>query len=190
MNESHIINVDHIGPVILERSARARRIIITVHSQKGVRVAVPHRASFENAADFVRRQEDWIKKHLEKVRKNNICSKQHSEALAVIDREKARKVLTDRLLNLAEKNGFSCKRVTVRSQKTRWGSCSHNKAISLNIKIMILPDELRDYVMLHELVHTKIYNHSRKFWTELDKHVGNGKLLARKLREYDLIQIE
>jgi predicted metal-dependent hydrolase len=190
MTESRTINIDHIGPVTFERSARARRIVITVHSQKGVRVAVPRHASFENAADFVRKQEEWIKKHLEKVRKNNTRSKQHNEALAVIDKEKAKKALSVRLLYLAEKHGFNCKRVTVRRQRTRWGSCSHNKAISLNIKIMILPDELRDYVMLHELVHTKIYNHSRKFWAELDKYVGNGKLLARKLREYDLVQIE
>ncbi len=189
MAESRTIDVDHIGTVVLERSARARRIVITVYPQKGVRVAVPRHSSFEDAADFVRRKEDWVIKHLEKIRNNNSKNKQCCEALAAIDREKAKKDLIARLRQLAGRHGFSYKRVTVRQQRTRWGSCSHNNAISLNLKIVILPEELRDYVILHELVHTRIHNHSRKFWDELDKYVGNGKLLAAKLREYDLAQI-
>ena len=189
MTESRNIDIDHIGPVTFERSARARRIVITVHPRNGVRVAVPHRSSFDDAMKFVRRKDEWIKKHLEKIRNNDSKNRQHTEALAAIDKDKAKKFLASRLRQLADRYGFSYKKLTVRSQKTRWGSCSHNNAISLNIKIAILPDELRDYVIMHELVHTKIHNHSRRFWTELDKYVGGGKSLAAKLREYDLSRI-
>ncbi|MHC4325449.1 MAG: M48 metallopeptidase family protein, partial [Planctomycetota bacterium] len=66
-------------------------------------------------------------------------------------------------------------------------SCSAKNNISLNINLARLPDELRDYVILHELVHTRIKNHSKKFWAELDKVIGGGaKELSKKLRKYRL----
>jgi predicted metal-dependent hydrolase len=74
--------------------------------------------------------------------------------------------------------------VSVRSQRTRWGSCSRNGNISLNLRLVLLPEDLADYVILHELVHTRIPNHGRGFWEELGRHVGNGKAFASRLREY------
>ena len=75
-----------------------------------------------------------------------------------------------------------CNNVSIREQSTRWGSCSHKNNISLNLKLILLPKELVDYVMLHELVHTRIHNHSKNFWAELDRYTGNGKVMAKRLR--------
>jgi predicted metal-dependent hydrolase len=75
----------------------------------------------------------------------------------------------------------------VRSQKTRWGSCSFNNNISLNVKLTRLPQELIDYVILHELAHTRIKNHGREFWKMLDGLIGDAKKLDRRLREYQPI---
>ena len=86
--------------------------------------------------------------------------------------------LADRLYHLAKEHGFTCNNVSIREQRTRWGSCSHKNNISLNLKLVLLPKELIDYVMLHELVHTRIHNHSKKFWAELDRYTGNGKVMA------------
>jgi len=91
-----------------------------------------------------------------------------------------------RLNNLTKKNGFTYNRVFIRNQKTRWGSCSSKNNINLNVKLIRLPDELIDYVILHELVHTGIKNHSKAFWTELDRLVGNAKKMQSRLKEYGL----
>ncbi|OGO30796.1 MAG: hypothetical protein A2Z29_03870 [Chloroflexi bacterium RBG_16_56_11] len=186
MANSRVINVDHIGPVLLERSARARRIVISVRPRKGVRVAVPARVPFRQAVDFVHTKKEWIRKHLEIIRRLDSRQKALAGLLEGIDRVRAEKTLTARLLRLARRYGFACHRVSVRNQKTRWGSCSHNNAVSLNVKLVILPGELQDYVLLHELVHTRIHNHSPAFWRELDKYVGDARALATRLREYDL----
>ncbi|MFC1990575.1 M48 family metallopeptidase [Chloroflexota bacterium] len=73
--------------------------------------------------------------------------------------------------------------MSIRNQKTRWGSCSHKNNINLNMKLVLLPDELVDYVILHELVHTRIHNHSKRFWVELDKYVGDGKLMTSRIKK-------
>lgn len=74
----------------------------------------------------------------------------------------------------------------MREQRTRWGSCSGKNNISLNVKLVLLPEELIDYVILHELVHTRIHNHGKKFWDELDIYTGNAKAVAKRLKMSDL----
>jgi len=101
-----------------------------------------------------------------------------------MNRSKARMILVDRLNELAHANGFEYGRVFVRSQKTLWGSCSGKNNISLNINLLRLPDDLRDYVILHELVHTRIKNHSRTFWAELEKYVGEAKKKRSQLKKW------
>ena len=104
----------------------------------------------------------------------------------IIDKVKAKKKLTNRLKQLAVQHGFTYNKVYIRNQKTRWGSCSHKNNISLNMKLVLLPEELVDYVILHELVHTRTHDHSKRFWAELDKYVGDGKAMAKRLRKYGL----
>ena len=72
-------------------------------------------------------------------------------------------------------------RLTIRRQKTRWGSCSHNDSINLNQNLMFVEPELVTYVILHELVHTEVKNHSRTFWDALDAHIPQSKKLQAKL---------
>ena len=84
------------------------------------------------------------------------------------------------------KYGFIYKQVSIRNQKSRWGSCSINNNISLNIQLMGLPHKLIDYVLLHELVHTLVKNHSVLFWNTLNKYVRNAKNLDKDLKKYYL----
>ena len=79
---------------------------------------------------------------------------------------------------------FTYNNITIHNQRTRWGSCSPNNNISLNMKLVRLPDDLIDYVILHELVHTRIKNHSKKFWDELNVYICDAKKLERRLKEY------
>jgi hypothetical protein len=186
MKDSQTIQIDGIGAVLLEHSSRARRIIITVRPGKGVRVAVPRHTSFKSVMEFVRVKKQWIKKHLVKINEYEKQRKSFSDIFLSIDKIEARKKIIGRLQELAKQHGFTYNKVSIRNQRTRWGSCSGKGNISLNIKLVALPPELFDYVILHELVHTRIHNHSRTFWKELDKYAGNGKSKAKKLIEYGL----
>ena len=103
-----------------------------------------------------------------------------------IDNETAKKRLVHRLDALCKQNGLTYNRVFVKNQKTRWGSCSAKNNINLNVNLVRLSEELIDYVILHELVHTKIKNHSKLFWEELSRYVIDPKRLDKKLRQYTL----
>ncbi len=185
MADSRTIYVDGVGLILFERSIRAKRVIISVKPPKGVRVAVPNRVSFKSALKFVNLKKPWIQKHLVRIKQIE-SQRQAVNSSVIIDKVEAGKKLTNRFKQLAVQYGFTYNRVTIRNQKTRWGSCSHKSNISLNMKLVLLPDELMDYVILHELVHTRINNHSKRFWGELDKYVGDGKAVAKRLRKYGL----
>jgi predicted metal-dependent hydrolase len=99
----------------------------------------------------------------------------------------AKEFLPKRTNELADELGFKVSEVKVRNNKTRWGSCSGKNNISLNIHLLILPDKLIDYVIVHELVHTKIKNHSSKYWDYLEKKMPGAKILDKKLNDFDLL---
>jgi predicted metal-dependent hydrolase len=147
-----------------------------------VTVAVPPRESFKSAEKFVVSRTEWIKRHLEKMREYETEWAARQAGVDAIDMPSARKTLTTRLKLLSEKHGFKYGKVSIRRQRTRWGSCSARNNISLNVKLVKLSEELMDYVILHELVHTRVHNHSKKFWAELDRYVGNGRAMAKRLR--------
>ncbi|MFC1933481.1 M48 family metallopeptidase [Chloroflexota bacterium] len=186
MTNSYTINIDGVGPVLFEQSRRAKRVIISVRPLKIVRVAIPMRTSFKRALEFVYLRKEWIQRHLGKIEQGENRNKAFRDAFLSIDKADAKKRLKDRLSCITKKHGFTYNKVYIRNQKTRWGSCSHTNNISLNMKVILLSAELIDYVMLHELVHTRIRNHSRKFWDELDRYVGNSKVMAKRLRMNDL----
>ncbi|MBI4187961.1 MAG: M48 family metallopeptidase [Chloroflexi bacterium] len=185
--DSYAIDIDGVGLITFQRSLRARRVIISMRPFHGVRVAVPVRVSFQSAETFVFSRTEWIKKHLEKIRQYERSSEGNPYNFDDIGIATAKETLTSRIKQLAAEHGFSYNKVSVRRQRTRWGSCSHRNNISLNMKLVRLPNELMDYVILHELVHTRIRNHSQKFWAELDKYVGKARVIDRRLRANGLI---
>jgi predicted metal-dependent hydrolase len=94
-------------------------------------------------------------------------------------RQQATKELPTRVMELAELHGISVERVTVRNQRTRWGSCSRRGTISLNWRLIQTPTLVRDYIILHELAHRRQMNHSQKFWDEVTR-LCPGYLEAEK----------
>jgi len=107
------------------------------------------------------------------------------KVLTEIYRFEARKLLPPRLLALAREYELTYNKVTIRNNKSNWGSCSSKNNISLNLQMMKLPDELIDYILLHELVHTEIKNHSPRFWEKLDKLTGHcSRELAAEVKKY------
>lgn len=168
-----------VGIIRYIKNNRAKRIVISVKPDF-VRVTVPRRQTLKNAQKFVEQKIDWIKTHS----KNMQILREKSEELPKIKREEAREKLGKRLSELAQEHNFQYNRVSIRNQKTRWGSCSSKDNISLNMKLLHLPDHLIDYILLHELVHTRVKNHSKTFWDELETVVPNARTIDKQLRDY------
>lgn len=176
------INLSGIGPVLFKQSHRAKYIRISVKSSLDITVTVPLGTSLNKAKAFVAIKRDWIKKHQSELR-----NAEKSYNSRMIDRKKAKSTIQKRLHELSSKHNLPYNSVMIRNQKTRWGSCSYKNNISLNIKLAMLPDELADYVVLHELVHTKIKNHSKNFWNKLDSIVVNAKKKNIQLKQYHFL---
>jgi hypothetical protein len=87
---------------------------------------------------------------------------------------------------LAEKTGLPYNGIKIREFKTKWGSCAAENIINLNLKLVSLPARLRDYVIIHELIHTKIKNHGFEFWNELERYLPEGRRMDRELKKYNL----
>lgn len=101
-------------------------------------------------------------------------------------RIEAKSWLPERTEQLARKYGFNYGKVTVRNSRTRWGSCSWDNNISLSLHLMMLPDHLIDYVILHELVHTVHKNHRKGFWQMLDTITGGVQKLEKEINSYQI----
>ena len=183
---SNIINITDLGSVTFIRSARAKYQRITVRSDKSITVTIPRRGSLSEAKQFLKTKIPWIQKQLQKIDQHNQHMERETPDLN-IDLEKAQEELFNRLEFFSEKYKLPFNRAAFRCQRTRWGSCSYKNNISLNINIAFLPEQLQDYILLHELVHTKVKNHSKEFWKELDKHTqGKAKNLAKELKKYHI----
>ena len=96
----------------------------------------------------------------------------------------AEKLLPDRLALLASKHGFTYKNIRIKKLVSRWGSCSSDKVITLNYFLMQLPWQLIDYVLMHELVHTRHLNHSPAFWSEFESVYPGAKNSRRLIKTY------
>ena len=102
-------------------------------------------------------------------------------------KKEAKRVLPERVRILADEYGFSYLQVKIQSSKSRWGSCSLGKNINLSFYLMLLPQHLVDYVILHELCHTKEMNHSPKFWQWMDKTTdGKAKKLRAEMKKHQM----
>ena len=182
---SAIVEIPSVGPVTIVKSNRAKHLRITVKPDQTVRLTVPGRESADRAMRFLNSKIPWIIKHQHRLSKLEIAPTNLRQPK--INVPEAIDTLISQLEELARIHKFQYARASIRNQKTKWGSCSAKNNISLNINLVRLPDQLRDYVILHELVHTRIKNHSKKFWAELDKYVaGSAKDLSKKLRKYHL----
>jgi predicted metal-dependent hydrolase len=178
--------LDGVGGVLFVKSRRARRIGLTVRASRGVRVAVPARASFEEARRVVINRREWIRRTLVRIGRARDGCREAVAAAECLDRRRARADLSQRLATLAMEHGFTYRALSVRSQTTLWGSASPSGRIQLNARLTVLPPDLSDYVILHELVHTRFRGHGRAFWAELERHCPDARRRQTRLREYSL----
>lgn len=151
-----------------------------------MRVAVPWRVSFDEARRIALGKLGWIRRTLARLERARSRCREAVEAAERLDRRSARALLAARLESLALEHGYSPGRLSVRRQGTRWGSASRSGRIQLNAFLAVLPQDLADYVIVHELVHTRVRGHGRAFWTELERRLPDARRRQARLREYSL----
>jgi predicted metal-dependent hydrolase len=151
---------------VFVRHPRARRYLIRVEDDGRVRVTVPRWGSKREAAAFAEREYAWIEKQRARLAGQRAAPAREPMPKE-IERElrnRAKRELPGRLLELAARHALTVTRVSVRNQRWRWGSCSRSGHICLNWRLVQMPDAVRDYVMIHELMHLRRMDHSPKFW--------------------------
>jgi predicted metal-dependent hydrolase len=161
------------------RMRQARRYVMRVRPDGSLRVTIPRGGSQAEARRFAERHRDWAVRQRSKV----LEAKRPAHVDAAL-KDQARRELPPRLLQLAADNGLSVTRVTIRDQRSRWGSCSRTGHIALNYRLMLMPAEVRDYILVHELMHLRQPDHSRKFWRHVEAACPHFRDAERWLRKH------
>ena len=105
-------------------------------------------------------------------------------------KDEAKRVIPDRVKYYAGIMGVTFGKITIKNQKTRWGSCSSKGNLNFNCLLMLTPDKVRDYVVIHELCHLKQMNHSKMFWAEVEKVMPDYKVYRQWLSRNGNMLIE
>jgi predicted metal-dependent hydrolase len=141
------------------RHRRARRYVLRVENDGRLRVTIPRGGSRREAEAFVQRNIEWIVRQRTRTQVE-LRPLENERAL----RQQARRELPARLLELAARDGLAVTRVSVRNQRSRWGSCGRDGHICLNWRLVLMPPSVRDYVLVHELMHLRRMDHSPAYW--------------------------
>ena len=149
-------------------------------------VRAPLRLSQVRIRRFVEQKQEWILKNLEKIQKREVQRETvpglSKEERTRLQQEVCRKI-PERTAYFAEKIGVSYGRITLRQQKTRWGSCSANGNLNFNWLLILAPPEVLDYVDVHELCHRRQMNHSQAFWNEVSAVLPGYKEQKKWLKD-------
>ena len=184
INNSKIVRLKGVGEILLKQSNIAKHIQISFKPPTNIRVAVPNGVTFSEAQKFAEIKSAWIKKQIKRFSSSKIVSLYNkSSELSLKDIEIESDIITKRVIVLAKKYGFKHGKISVKKMKTRWGSCSYKNNININLCVCYLPQDLQDYIILHELTHTVVKNHSRHFWYELHKISDDIDTMRQRLRK-------
>lgn len=160
-----------------------RTIAVEIRNGKVI-VRAPQRMSKAEIERFVASKADWISKHLEAAKQRQSVPVQPFTAAEIQQlADAALQDIPQRVRKYATIIGVTVGRSTIRNQKTRWGSCSSKGNLNFNCLLMLCPEEVRDYVVVHELCHRKELNHSTRFWNEVARVMPDYAQRRKWLKE-------
>lgn len=167
----------------IKKSKRAKKLRLSVRCDGSVIITIPKGVLEIFAEKFLIEKADWV---LKKIDFFNQTQDSHITKLTRKDylenKEKTFLMVSERLEYFNKFYCYEYNRISIKDQKTRWGSCSGKGNLNFNYKIMFLPDELRDYIIVHELCHLKEFNHSQNFWNLVAKTFPNFKKIKKELK--------
>ena len=167
--------------------SRRKSIAIEIDRTGEVIVRAPYRMSNADIKAFIDEKQGWIDKHLQRIQ----VAKEKAKAVEPLTEEQLRRLaeeasedIPERAEKYADIMGVTFGRITIRNQKTRWGSCSEIGNLNFNCLLMLVPEDVRDYVIIHELAHRKYMNHSADFWKEVELMLPDYKDKRKWLKEH------
>lgn len=176
-----IIKDEEFGEVLVRKNPLSKGVKFSVSTSGRLQMSVPKYTSNFLAKRFLSSNRKIIR---EKLPLKNPSEQRARDYQKKLLQKKAKEYLPYRLEYLAKKYGYSYEKCRLTHANTRWGSCSSNRTISLNIGLMKVPEVLRDYVIIHELAHLNHMDHSRAFWHEVGEHDPRYKIHEKKLKMF------
>ncbi|MBQ0000461.1 MAG: M48 family metallopeptidase [Clostridiales bacterium] len=165
--------------------AKRKTIAVQISKEGMVIVKAPERMPVFMIEDFVMKHREWILKHQEKLEQMRESAHVITDAERKQGIKKAHVIFPQRAAFFAERMGVSYGRITIREQKTRWGSCSAAGNLNFNWKLVLMPEEVLDYVVVHELAHRRVMDHSAAFWKIVEKEMPDFQRRRKLLRKYE-----
>lgn len=182
--EKQITLQNKIVKYTLRKRRNSRRMRIAVHCDGTVAVTIPSFLREITAEQFIIEKAEWLLSKLmtfSDSRGMQIPRRTREDYIK--NKEVARALIFAKVKMLNEKYGYRYNRISIRNQKTCWGSCSRKGNLNFNYKIMFLPENIQDYIVVHELCHLKEFNHSKKFWGLVSETVPNHLEIRSELRK-------
>ncbi len=176
-----IIQDEEFGDVVVRKNALSKGLKFSISTSGRLQMSVPKYTTLFLAKRFLNQNRKLIK---EKLPVKDPSLQRVRDTKKKILTKKAKEYLPYRLEYYAKLYGYSYEKIRLTHANTRWGSCSSNRTISLNIGLMQVPEVLRDYVILHELAHLNHMDHSAEFWDEVGSHDPKYKDHRRKLKAF------
>lgn len=170
---------------IIQKSRR-RTISVSVMTDGRVLVKAPYGTSERTVQEFLRSKKEWITRHIEKQdrEEEEASSMGYLSAYEIKQiKKQARKIISRRVEYWAEKIGVDYGRISIRLQSTRWGSCSESGNLNFNCLLVLVPQEVLDSVVVHELCHRLHMNHSKEFYAEIDRVFPDYKRCSKWLKD-------
>ena len=165
-----------------------KTLAIQINQDAELIVKAPYRYSESDIEAFLMQKKEWIFKHTNRLKKQKSKSLSYARNLTEKEirkyKEIARERFCEKAKRYAEKMGVSFHSVTIKEQKTRWGSCSSLKNLNFNWRLIFAPEEVQDYVIIHELAHLIEMNHSPAFWNIVEDTMKNYKVYKKWLNEH------
>ncbi|MBQ5656705.1 MAG: M48 family metallopeptidase [Bacteroidaceae bacterium] len=158
-----------------------KTIAIQIMPDGSVVVRSPKRMRVDEVRKFVNSKSTWIEKHLTSRVPRNEEKLTDSELKEL--RERTRILVTERVRYFAPLVGVTYNQIAIRVQRTRWGSCSSKGNLNFNCLLALVPPDVLDYIVVHELCHRKELNHSERFWTEVGKVLPDYKIRKKWLKD-------
>jgi len=168
----------------LKMSRRAKRMRLVVYCDGDFVVTAPQGIGFEMVERFIVQKSNWIINKLEYFKKfgNRIFVKGNKKDFLKY-KQKARALAESRIEYFNGLYGFKFKKINIKNQRSRWGSCSRAGNLNFNYRIALLPERLTDYIMVHELCHLGEFSHSKRFWTLVARAMPDFVSHRRELRK-------
>ena len=175
-------------PYTIVKSSRRRTIAIQIGAGGKMTVRCPYLCNRWMIDSFLLEKQDWIYNHyvetLQKVSDVSVSDKKDEDTAAINKHKKyARKIFESRVQYFHQFTGGNYTSITIRDQKTRWGSCSGRGTLSFNWRLILAPPEILDYVVVHELCHLTHMNHSKEFWNLVESVIPDYKIRRKWLKE-------